>query len=230
MGYAIFFAKRLMNSEKTHIYFVPGMAAGGEIFRNIKFPEKYEIHILEWLIPETRESLQDYAKRMANRINEENAILIGVSFGGVVVQEMSGFLKLKKLIIISSAKTRNELPRRMRFAGISRAYKLIPTNLVLSADDLTKFAIGSRSRKRLALYQEYLHVRNKQYLDWALEKMVRWNRTEKVENVIHIHGEKDMVFPIKYINECTVIKGGTHIMILNKGREISQKLLEVFEE
>ena len=219
-----------MNFEKTHVYFVPGMAAGSEIFRNIKLPEKYEIHILEWLIPENKESLKAYAKRMASRIKEENSILIGVSFGGVVVQEMSFFLKLKKLIIISSVKSRNELPRRMKFASLTKAYKLIPTGLVLSAEDLTKFSIGPKTKKRLSLYQQYLHVRDKQYLDWALEKMVTWNRNEKLNDIFHIHGEKDSVFPIKYVDGCTIIEGGTHIMILNKGREISQKLLEIFEE
>ena len=219
-----------MNSEKIHVYFVPGLAAGSEIFRNIKFPEKYETHILEWLLPEKNESLQAYAKRMALHVKEKDAILIGVSFGGVVVQEMNDFLKLKKLIIISSVKTQSELPRRMKLASFTKAYKLIPTSLVLSVEDLTKFSIGPKTKKRLSLYQQYLHVRDKHYLDWALEKMVTWNQKEKIEDVVHIHGEKDMVFPIKYIDGCTVIKGGTHIMIINKGREISEKLLEIFEE
>ncbi len=219
-----------MNSEKTHIYFVPGMAAGSEIFRNIKFPENYRVHILEWLIPEKNESLKAYAERMARRIQEKNPILIGVSFGGVVAQEMSDFLELKKLIIISSVKSRDELPRRMKLASLTKAYKLIPTGLVLSADDLTKYSIGPKTKKRLSLYQEYLHVRDKQYLDWALEKMITWGKKEKLQDVIHIHGEKDVVFPIKYIDQCEVIKGGTHIMILNRGREISQKLLEIFKE
>lgn len=220
-----------MNSEKTQVYFVPGMAAGGEIFRNIRFPkEKYETHVLEWMIPEKNESIEAYAKRMAARIKAPNPILIGVSFGGVVAEEMSFFLNLKKLIIISSVKTRSELPRRMRFASATKAYKLVPTSLVLSVEDLTKFSIGPRSRKRLSLYQQYLHVRDKGYLDWAMEKMVTWNRNEKLKNVIHIHGEKDMVFPIKYIKDCIVIEGGTHIMILNRGREISRKLLDIFEQ
>ena len=219
-----------MNSEKTHIYFVPGMAAGGEIFRNIKFPENYRVHILEWLIPEKNESLKAYAERMARRIQEKNPILIGVSFGGVVAQEMNDFLEVKKLIIISSVKSKNELPRRMKLASLTKAYKLIPTGLVLSADDLTKYSIGPKTKKRLSLYQEYLHVRDKQYLDWALEKMITWGKKEKLQDVIHIHGEKDVVFPIKYIDQCEVIKGGTHIMILNRGREISQKLLDIFEE
>ena len=206
------------------------MAAGSEIFRNIKFPDSYEVHILEWLIPEKSESLEEYAKRMARRVKEKDAVLIGVSFGGVVVQEMNQFLKLRKLIIISSVKSKNELPRRMKLASFTKAYKLIPTGLVLSTDDLTKYSIGPKTKKRLSLYQEYLHVRDKQYLDWALEKMITWDRKDKLNNVIHIHGDKDMVFPIKYIDGCEVIKGGTHIMILNKGREISHKLLEIFEE
>ncbi len=219
-----------MNSEKTHVYFVPGLAAGVEIFKNIKLPEKYEIHFLEWLIPEKGETLKTYAKRMASLVIERNAILLGVSFGGVVVQEMNDFLQLKKLIIISSVKTQSELPRRMKIASLTKAYKLIPTRLVLSVEDLTKFSIGPKTKKRLSLYQEYLHVRDKQYLDWALEKMVTWDQKEKIDNIVHIHGENDSVFPMKYIKDCTVIKGGTHIMILNKGREISKKLIEIFEE
>lgn len=220
-----------MKLKQIPVYFIPGMAAGPEIFKNIKFPkDKYRTEVLEWLIPEKDETLLEYSKRMADRVKEPNAILIGVSFGGVVAQEMDQFLKLRKLIIISSAKTRNELPRRMRIAGFTKAYKLIPTSVVLSVEDLTKFSVGPRSKKRLRLYQQYLNVRDKKYLDWALKSMVTWDRVEEVPSVIHIQGDEDKVFPKKYITKCIVIKGGTHIMILNRGREISKKLLKIFGE
>ncbi|WP_313113116.1 alpha/beta hydrolase [Aequorivita sediminis] len=219
-----------MSYQKNHIYFVPGMAAGAEIFKNLTFPDNYETHVLEWLIPEKEESLANYAKRMASRIKEPDAILIGVSFGGVVVQEMCNFYNPKKIVIISSVKTSKELPRRMKLASLTKAYKLIPTSLVLSVDDLTKLSVGPKSKKRLTLYQEYLHVRDKRYLDWALEKMITWNNTEAREGIIHIHGEKDHVFPIKYINGSIIIKGGTHIMILNKARKISKILFDLIEE
>src|SRR5690554_2833576 len=98
-----------MESKQITVYFIPGMAAGPEIFRNIKLPEEnYRVEVLEWLIPSRNETLQDYAKRMADRVKEPEAILVGISFGGVVVQEMAQFLDLKKLVIISSAKTRYE--------------------------------------------------------------------------------------------------------------------------
>ena len=47
-------------------------------------------------------------------------------------------------------------------------------------------------------------------------------------NVIHIHGNKDEIFPIKYIKNCIVIEGGTHVMILNKAKRISLILEDIF--
>lgn len=215
----------------THVYFVPGLAASREIFKNIHLPEDFfTMHILEWLIPEKGESMASYAKRMAVKVIEPNAVLVGVSFGGVVVQEMSEFLELKKLIIISSVKSRKELPRRLKVARTTRAYKLIPTRLVLSADDLTKFSVGSRSKKRLQLYQEFLHVRDKRYLDWAIKNMVCWDRTTPSKDVVHIHGDGDIIFPVKNIEDCLIIEGGTHIMLLNKGKKVSEKLISILSD
>ncbi|MCH9661946.1 MAG: alpha/beta hydrolase, partial [Bacteroidetes bacterium] len=153
----------------THIYFVPGLAASREIFKNIILPrDQFEIHILEWLIPKKNDSITSYAARMASRIEHKNAVLVGVSFGGVMVQEMNAFLSLQKLIIVSSIKNKNELPKRLLFVRKTGVYKLLPTGWALSVKDLTKLAIGPRSKKRLRLYQEYLSVRDKAYLDWAI--------------------------------------------------------------
>jgi pimeloyl-ACP methyl ester carboxylesterase len=216
---------------KTPIYFVPGLAAGREIFKNIVLPEDlFEVYIIEWIIPKKNEPLVDYAKRMSAKVTEPNAVLVGVSFGGVVAQEMSVFLALKKLIIISSAKTMYELPQRLKFAKKTGAYRLVPTRLFLSAKDLTKFSIGPKTKKRLALYQDYLHIRDKKYLDWAIKNMVCWQRKEAVPNVEHIHGDKDVVFPIKNIDSPCVIKGGSHVMIMYKAKLVSEMLINIIEK
>ncbi|MDX1462673.1 MAG: alpha/beta hydrolase [Marinirhabdus sp.] len=219
-----------MTHDLIHVYFVPGMAAGKEIFRNIDLPKsRFEMHILEWLIPHKGEMMEGYAARMAKAIVHDDAVLVGVSFGGVVVQEMAAFVKLRKVIIISSVKSRKELPRRLKIARATRAYKLIPTRLVLSANDLTKFSVGPRSKKRLRLYQEFLHVRNKRYLDWAIKNMVTWPRKEPDDTIVHIHGSGDIIFPVKNIENCTLVEGGTHIMLLNKGQEVSKKIVEAID-
>lgn len=217
-----------MNSQKTHVYFVPGLAASTEIFRNIKLPEnKYVTHIIEWKLPEKGESMASYSKRMAAEITAPNAILIGVSFGGVVVQAMSEHVTLRKLILISSVKTRNELPKRLRFVNKTGLYKLAPTSLIIKAEDLTRFAIGPRSKKRLQLYNEYLHVRDKVYMDWAIENMVGFDRETPIPGIIHLHGDQDLVFPKKNIKDAIFCPGGTHIMILNRANWIVDQLEKI---
>ena len=68
--------------SKTHVYFVPGLAASIEIFENIKLPkEQFEMHYLEWILPIYNETIQSYAKRMCEGITHKNCVLIGVSFG-----------------------------------------------------------------------------------------------------------------------------------------------------
>lgn len=217
-----------MNNKKTHIYFVPGLAADKEIFENISLPENtYSLHVISWLIPIKKETIAQYAKRMAGFVTEKNAVLVGVSFGGVVAQEMSSFLKLKKLIIISSIKTKFELPIKFKIAKKLKFYKLIPTRLFLTSENLTKFAFGTTSRKRLNLYQNYLHIRDKRYLDWAIKNMITWNQIKPLPNVYHVHGDDDLVFPIKHIKNAITIQGGSHIMLLTKGPLISRKIVDI---
>ena len=204
--------------DKIHVYLMPGMAASSIIFEKIKLPEAiFEMHLLEWVLPKEKETLQDYAKRMAKKITHEDAVLIGVSFGGILVQEMKPFLKVKKVIIISSVKSNTELPRTMKIAKTTKAYKLIPTQLVENIESLVKYTFGSSIiKKRLKLYEKFLSMRDKVYLDWAIEHIINWNRVTIDTSIIHIHGDADEVFPIKYIKNCIPVAGGTHIMIITK--------------
>ena len=85
-----------MTQEVIHVYLMPGMAASPVIFEHIKLPEEqFKIHLLEWVLPIDNEVISDYALRMVNNIKHENPVLLGVSFGGVLVQEMSKHIKLR---------------------------------------------------------------------------------------------------------------------------------------
>lgn len=204
---------------------MPGLAASASIFERIDLPkETFEMYFLEWFLPEKQETLPSYAKRMAEKVKHKDAVLIGVSFGGILVQEMAKFLTLKKTIIVSSVKCNKELPRRMKLAGTTKAYKLLPTSLLGNIELLVKYAFGDVIKQRLKLYERYLHMRNKEYLDWAIEQVICWNRVEAAPNVIHIHGDADEVFPSKNIKNFVNVKGGTHLMILNRYKWFNQNL------
>ncbi len=214
--------------EKIPVYFMPGLAASPTIFERIHLPEEqFEQFFLEWILPIPNEPISAYVKRLAENIKHEQPVLIGVSFGGVIVQELSKVISVRKTIIISSVKTNREFPRRMKLAKTTKAYKILPTGLIQNVESMAKFSFGSTITQRFKLYEKYLSVRDKSYLDWAIETIILWDRTTVDSNIIHIHGDADEVFPIKYIEDCTVLKGGTHIMILNKFRWFNEHLPKI---
>ena len=217
-------------NPKTAVYFVPGLAAGKEIFEYISLPNHlYDIHILEWITPHPNESIKHYAKRMTDLIVEPNVILIGVSFGGVVAQEMSCFLKLKKLIIISSVKSANEIPFKLKILKRIPVYRLIPRRFLESTKTIVRYGLGVKSTNKLNLYQKYLSINDTQYLKWAIKQMVGWERENEIDNVIHIHGDKDPIFPIRRIKNCIVVPGGTHIMLITKFKWLNTNLPIIFD-
>lgn len=217
--------------SKIPIYFMPGLAASSSIFERISLAEdSFEMILLEWEIPLENESLKNYAKRISLKIDKKNPVLVGVSFGGILVQEIAMFIAVRKVIIISSVKSNIEFPMRMKLAKTTKAYKLIPTNLILNVENLAKFSFGDKVNQRLKLYEKFLSVRDKNYLDWAIEQVILWDRMVADPHVIHIHGDMDDVFPIKYIKDCIVVKGGTHIMILNKFKWLNENLPKLILE
>ena len=215
-----------MQQEMIQIYLMPGMAANPTIFEYIKLPEdQFEIHWLEWMIPNTKETLESYAKRMIEtHIKHDNIVLLGVSFGGILVQEMSKYLTLKKLFVVSSVKSKHELPKRMKVMKYTKAYKILPTQLVSNIDFLAKYTFGETITKRIELYKKYLSVNDKHYLDWAIKQVIEWDQEDPNEDAIYIHGDKDAVFPHSCIGNCIIVKGGTHIMVMNKYKWFNENL------
>ena len=225
--YVIFKKEKLM--KKTPIYFVPGLAAGPEIFENLEFDkEKYELHYLKWLTPlALEETISNYAMRLCEEIKSEKPVLVGVSFGGIMVQEMSKFLDTKKVIIISSVKQKSELPKKFHLAKFTKAYKLFPTKVVANFEDYAQYFLGKSLKKRAKIYKKYLSVRSETYLNWSISKVINWNQKKPLGNIVHIHGTKDHVFPVKNISDCIEIKNGTHVMILTKAKKISKIIDDV---
>lgn len=216
----------------THVYLMPGLAASSSIFENIKLQkDTFKVHYLEWILPNKSESLQDYAKRMCLLITEENVVLIGVSFGGILVQEMSKLISVKKVIIISSIKSRDEMPLRLKLVNSTMAYKLLPYSIIANIDKWQKYAVGNNFiSNRLRLYDKYLNVRDKVYLEWAIQNVVSWKESGVIKNLVHIHGEKDEVFPAKNIKNYIPVANGTHVMIVVRYHWMNEHLSKIILE
>jgi len=105
--------------------------------------------------------------------------------------------------------------------GVSKttgAHKLLPTQWIKSLESLALFVFGPSIRPKVESYQKYLSERDPAYLD---------------PEVIHIHGDKDVVFPIKNIdtsNHFYRIKNATHAMILTHHAWFNKNLPNIIEK
>ena len=215
-----------------NVYFMPGMAANCDIFENIKLDtQKFKLHFINWLEPEINETLGNYCIRIAHQIKETNPVLIGVSFGGIIVQEIAKIIPVEKVIIISSVKNPSEFPARILWARKWKLYRFFPTSYVTFLEDVTKKIVSSKKiHHRIDMYKKYLSVRSKNYLDWAFKAIILWENNNPVANIYHLHGTKDHIFPSNRIENAEFLENGTHIMIMVHAKWINKKLAEILEK
>ncbi len=216
--------------NKTPVYLMPGLGAGKKIFTYLNLPDNYELHYMHWLIPYRNESLQDYSKRLAVQITDKNPILLGVSFGGIIIQEIAKQIPVKQLVIVSSIKHHGEMKPLFKIANKTKLYKLLPVSLLKKRHLFQNFLLPNVINKKLQLYQKFLELDDTYYINWSIKKILTWKQTKMPENFIHIVGENDMVFPYRYINAPKIIvPNGRHEMIVYKVKWFNRYLPQLLE-
>ena len=61
---------------------------------------------------------------------------------------------------------------------------------------------------------------------WAINQIMNWKNQDYPENLIHIHGTSDKIFPVKHIIEAILLPRSGHFMIVNRFMEIEQLIFE----
>ena len=113
---------------------------------------------------------------MSAFIKDVNPVLIGVSFGGILVQEISKHIKVKKLIIISSVKSKVELSLSMKFAKKTGIHHLLPLNWIDDLEKILLFVFGPSIKARVEAYKKYLSERDPDYLKWSINQIINWKQ------------------------------------------------------
>ena len=205
---------------------MPGLSANPLIFEKIKLnEEKFESFYLEWLEPSENETIESYVNRLIKNIKHESPVLIGVSFGGIIVQEIAKKINVKKTIIISSIKDPSELSNTLKFAKKYKIYHILPTGFVNLFQDIIKKIVSSKKiQERIKMYEKYLTVRSKNYLDWGIKNVLIWKNENPITNIIHIHGTEDHIFPKKYIKNAIFLPKATHVLILLQAKWLNKNL------
>ena len=210
-----------MYAMEKVIYCISGLGVDEKVFDNLKL-HGLPLQYIPWLQPEKKESMQAYASRMARHINDPSPVLLGVSFGGMMGIEIAKQLAVQKLFIVSSIKSDEEMPKWMRVAGKIKLNKVLPSKPPYKLTErIDNHRLGVSNEQEKLMVRAYRKNADPVYLDWAIDKVLNWKNDWQPEKLVHIHGDKDRIFPIKKLNPTHVVPEGTHMIVYNRAKEVA---------
>jgi pimeloyl-ACP methyl ester carboxylesterase len=206
------------------IYLIPGQGSDARVFSYLTLDDSFEIRYIKYAIPHDTLSMREYAQVLSEQINtSERFILIGVSLGGMLAVEMADFMEPEKVIIISSAKHRHELPWRYTFQRKVPVYRLLPDRLAKIGAQMLQPIVEPDRKNEKEVCKQMLADKEPAFLGRTIEMIINWDRHEAPDaDIIHIHGDNDHTIPIRNVQYDYVVKNGSHMMILTQGGELSE--------
>lgn len=212
----------------SKIYVFSGLGVDRRVFNNIDFGD-LDISHVEWIPPQPHESLAHYAQRIATGTVAPHSALIGLSFGGMLSVEIAKWIPINKIILIASAKTKNELPRGFIMRCLLRLRKFIPEKKLTKPNIIADWFFGAKTAFEKQLLHDILKDTDPEFFKWAIHEIINWENETMPDRCIHIHGSKDRIIPIKNVKADYVIDGGGHFMTVNRAAEIGKIIRDLLK-
>ncbi len=214
-----------MQANGTYHYFlIPGLGFNALTFKNLKLHDAASINYVEWLEPVENESLEHYIDRMAEEVDASlsKIVLIGHSFGGVMVQEIAQRVDVEKVFLVSTIKSPKEMSWNVRLLRSLPLYKLVSHGLINSTFPIWAKLHDFHNQEERDAFTEMVNDMSMTYFKWAVNAIVNWKGIKKRKKVpIHMHGDNDQTFYYNKIKNPITIKGAGHFMVYNRADEIS---------
>ncbi|MCG3167889.1 MAG: hypothetical protein POELPBGB_03689 [Bacteroidia bacterium] len=209
-----------------HLFLFSGLGADHRVFQFLDL-SGFKVSYIKWLVPDARETMQHYAARLTEQIDAENPVLVGLSFGGMMAMEVAKHIAAEKIVLISSAKTKKEIPPYFRVAGKLKLNKIVALNAAKKPNAFSYRIMGAETEAEKQLMKTILTETDPAFFKWAIEKVVTWNNNVLHENVVHIHGEKDLLLPYRFVKADISIPNGTHLMTVQHAKEVSELIRRI---
>ena len=214
----------------SKIFLIAGLGADTRVYNNIDLHE-HDVTPVDWIEPHKLDTLSTYAQKLIHQYNiTPGSIVIGNSLGGMITIEVSKLIPLKKAILISSIKTSDEAPWYFSLFRNLPVYKIIPGKLFTSMGFMVKPLFGHMSAEDAWLFSDMLKNTSPVFAKWAMGAILHWENKLTPADTYHITGDKDLIFDYKRIKGATIVKGGTHIMIFDKAKEINTILKRILKK
>lgn len=209
------------------VYFITGLGADKSVFQLLRLNYCEPIFI-EWIKPARKETLQHYALRLVKVYNIPfDAVIVGLSFGGMLATEIARACPAAKVILLSSAKTAKEIPAFYKLGKYLPLYKWVPAGLQKLIMLALKGRFGVLSQQGKAIYRQVVKQADISFNTWAIWALIHWNNMYVPPNITHVHGTNDKILPYKLVQANISLMHGGHLMVMENAGPVSDILEEL---
>jgi len=203
------------------VYAFPGLGTDRRMYA-LQLSLNCDLRIPDWIPPEKNETMYHYAGRLAETLDTSNPFsILGVSLGGMMCMELAKYIQPERVMLISSCKTRSELPPHIRGASKLGGATLLPTTMLRRGIQTWSRYLGDLPESQKLIFDNMVMNADGEFLMWAATAITRWQNDTIHNNIIHIHGDNDQVLPYKYVQADVTVKGGSHYMIGSRADELN---------
>jgi pimeloyl-ACP methyl ester carboxylesterase len=209
------------------IYCISGLGADEKVFQflDLSFAKPF---FIQWITPLKNETLHGYAMRIKEQfIYDVNPLILGLSLGGMLAVEIAKSNPTATVIVISSAKTKKEIPFFLRMFKYAPVYKILPMPLVRRSSHIQQYFLGANLDSTKKYLKNVLTHMDPEFYRWAVHALLSWDNEIMPPNVTHIHGTSDNLLPYSYVTADITIKNAGHLMIVENAEEVSACLKQI---
>lgn len=167
-----------------------------------------------------KDTLGSYARKFMPLIDTSKPFhLVANSMGGMMAMELCKHIRPEKIVLVSSVKCRAEMPWRLRQLKYSKLHKLVSGKTFIAG-----VHHGSRFVREIYhipglrdIVIEMARQNRPDFLQWCVHAIVNWDgAADYRKDIIHLHGTRDNMFPIKNLEHIIPVDGGSHNMLLTR--------------
>jgi len=198
---------------------LPGMTPSRRIFQKL-VPQLADCEVIDWIAPGRAKSISDYAHKLVDQVGiDSSSDLVGVSFGGMVAQEVAKYCGSRLCFVVSSISSSAELRPTQRFlASLPQRGDLA----VLSAIGAVAHAWPRTGSTMSTVRARKFRGVHGNWFRWATSAALRWRSSpDGRAELIRIHGNRDSTFPEGDRYADHVISGAGHMLALTHSHELA---------
>ena len=198
------------------------MTPSRRIFRKLA-PQLESSEVVDWIAPVRAKTISEYAVELVAEFGiDASCDLVGVSFGGMVAQEVARNLGTPLCFVVSSAGSSSEFRPTQRL--LARLPQCGDQAILRTVGAFAR--VWPRSSSNMATVRaRKFQGQHGDWFRWATSAALRWQPSPSAQaGVVRIHGDRDRTFPHGVHYADIVIPGAGHMLALTHSSELARAI------